>query len=224
MSAIPGRKREFGRVRRLDHHAVDTRLAASLADVERLSKEAGLDSEDVVTRLRAVLLPTGSEPAVRRSGPAVRRRILLATAAVAAVLAGVALAFLPADPEAAAAPSPASTPGADVIEVAGFAELFLAVYLGSAGEGAEDLLEPYLSQPVRLTGLAPGRTYVQNLTTLSVVPVGDGWEVVVVAHTLTKVAGGYGEPSIEQYLVDVGRGGGELRATTTPTLVAREAV
>ena len=225
MDAVPGRRRDFGVVRRLDHDAVDTRLAASLDDVGRLSRQAGLTSEDVVTRLRSVLGPAEPEPAPFRFAIPARPGTVGVMAVLVATAIIVALVTSRADPASTGVLSsgaPGEAPGVAALEVAGFAELFVAAYLGKAGEGSEDVLDAYLSEPVRLTGVQAGRAYVQNLTTVSVEPAGDGWEVIVVAHTLRKVPGGYGDPAVEHYRVDV-RMGEELRAPATPTLISRAA-
>ncbi|NNF88800.1 MAG: hypothetical protein HKM97_09750, partial [Acidimicrobiia bacterium] len=52
---LPARKRPMRVVRHLDHDAVEARLGASLNEYGRVSREAGLTSEEAVMRLRRLL-------------------------------------------------------------------------------------------------------------------------------------------------------------------------
>ncbi|MDH3605431.1 MAG: hypothetical protein OER12_00385 [Acidimicrobiia bacterium] len=63
MSELPAGKRPLQAVRRLDHDAIDIRLDASLLDYGRVSKEAGLTSEEAVSRLRRLFDDGTARPA-----------------------------------------------------------------------------------------------------------------------------------------------------------------
>lgn len=216
------RKRPMRVVRHLDHDAVDARLAASLTEYGRVSREAGLTSDEAVIRLRRLLDDeSGPRPAgVRWRRPAVPIRQIVGGSVgliILAAIVAVAVTTL-ASQDPATAPTPA--PSAALVPpagVSGFAELFVSVYLGQAGEGAEHHLDPFLSESVDLLGLAPGRLYVQNLATVDVRADADGWVVDVAAQVLRRMDAGYGDPVIQQYRVELTDGGG-LVARTLPVL------
>ncbi len=221
---LPARERSMRVVRHLDHDAVDARLNASLVEYGRVSRQAGLTPEEAVGRLRRLLdheadtRPTRWRPVWRFSSMPVRQIVIGATGALllfTIVAVGMTMrtsrggaASEPPGPAATAAPSPG---------VAGFAELFVAVYLGKAGEGAEHHLEPFLSELPDLPGLAPGRLYVQNLATLAIRSDEDGWVVEVAAQVLQRMDTGYGDPVIQRYRVAV-RDEGGLIAGSLPVL------
>lgn len=208
-------------VRHLDHDAVEARLGASLNEYGRVSREAGLTSEEAVMRLRRLLDGRSEARPGRRRWrlPTIpTRQIVLGTIGlvVAAVVGAVVLAGLSSGDDAAAPPpnEAAVLPAG----VAGFAELFVSVYLGQAGEGAEHHLEPFIPEPIEMQGLPPGRLYVQNLATVNVRAGEGGWSVDVAAQVLRRMEEGYGDPAIQQYRVEL-RDDGQLRALGPPVLV-----
>jgi hypothetical protein len=211
-------------VRHLDHDAVDARLGASLNEYGRVSREAGLTSEEAVLRLRR-LLDDGSESsppgfAARFRLPAIPlRKVIVGTIALiaGAVIATVAVAALDSDTRSAPAPTAGEAP-VPAARVSGFAELYVAVYLGQAGEGAEHHLAPFLAEPIDLLGLPPGRLYVQNLATVDVRKHPGGWTVEVAAQVLRRMAAGYGDPVIQQYRVELSDAD-QLLARGLPVLV-----
>ncbi len=218
MSEVPARKRPIRVVRQLDHDAVDARLDASLLDYGRLSREAGISAEDAVNRLRSLLDDDIEPGAGSRRGwrpPPIPLRVLawVGGGLLAAIIGWASLTAVTGDhnqlpPTAEAAPSTSALVEVPPVGVPGFAEMYVAVYLGQAGEGTEHLLEPYLDEPVQLPGLSPGRRYVQNLATVGIEPAPDGWVVSVAAQTLRRVDGGYGESTVEYYRVTVRESGG----------------
>lgn len=234
MAELPGRKRGMPEVRHLDHDAVDARLSASLLDYGQLTKEAGLTSEEAVTRLRR-LLDDRSQPGAGLSGARrIAERLGRRVAWIVMALAGLALAvglvvtsLLSDDSEprvanvaAATTTSPLASSSQPVppLGVTGFAEMFVAVYLGQAGENVEQVLEPFLTEPVQLLGLDPGRMYVQNVATVGVEPARNGWAVTVAAQTLRRLDGGYGDPLIQHYRVEVLENDG-FASESLPSLV-----
>jgi hypothetical protein len=210
-------------VRHLDHDAVDARLAASLTEYGRVSREAGLTSDEAVMRLRRLL---DDESESRPTGvgwrlPAIPiRQVIVGSVGLIILAAVVAVAVTTLgsrDPGAAPRPVP-STALVPPAGVTGFAELFVSVYLGQAGEGAEHHLDPFLAESVDLLGLTPGRLYVQNLATVDVRADADGWMVDVAAQVLRRMDAGYGDPVIQQYRVELSDHGG-LVARTLPVLI-----
>ena len=219
MSELPARKRPLRAVRRLDHEAVDVRLDATLLDYGRVSREAGLTSEEAVARLRGLLDTGEAEPARAFPFPRVSARTIAlgVGAAALAVLLWVVGGALSAAPEGPAGPvALAESPAAGV---GGFAEIFVATFLGQAGEGTEAVLEPFLAEPVELLGLAPGRLYVQNVATLEFEPTSTGWSVVVAAQVLRRIEGGYGDTALQFYRVEV-IGDERLHSPVVPTQIA----
>jgi hypothetical protein len=210
-------------VRHLDHDAVDARLGASLHEYGRVSREAGLTSEEAVMRLRRLLDDGSDSPPAGRAArwglPAIPvRKLVVGIVALIACGAIVAIGVTTLDSDNQAASTPvASEEPVPPAGVAGFAELFVSAYLGQAGEGAEHHLEPFLSEPIDMLGLPPGRLYVQNLATVDVRPDRDGWVVDVAAQVLRRMDSGYGDPVIQQYRVQL-TGGDELRALALPVL------
>lgn len=216
MSEVPGRKRPLRAVRRLDHDAVDVRLDASLLEYGRVSREAGLSSEEAVGRLRK-LLDHGGDPPTPRAAlvPRPTRRSLAVVAGGLAILAVAVIGLSMAQP-ASDDPIPVQPVA---VGVGGFSEMFVATYLGQAGEGTESVLDPFLTGPVRLSGLSPGRLYVQNVSAVDVRQTPTGWSVVVAAQVLRRIEGGYGDPAIQHYRVEV-QDATPFRSSAAPTRIA----
>jgi len=224
MSELPARKRPLQAVRRLDHDAVDIRLDVSLLDYGRVSKGAGLTSEEAVSRLRR-LVDDGTDRPVRprlRLPQISARTISMVAAAVVIVLGLVWLGMnlVSGSPTDSRDPQPAPVGAATVpIGAGGFAEIFVAAFLGQAGEGEESALDPFLTEPVELLGLIPGRLYVQNVAAVGVDQTDSGWSVAVAAQVLRRIDGGYGDSVLQYYRVDVLEGD-RLQSSGLPTQIA----
>lgn len=220
MPDLPARKRRLRAVRRLDHEAVDARLDASLLDYGRVSREAGLTSDEAVKRLRRLFEKSDDQQQPPRPPPIRPRAVLLVAAAVAVV--GIVWLIV-TDVGSTTVDRTVENPGSSSTAPAGVegsAEILVSVYLGQAGEGTENVLDDFLTEPVQLPGLVPGRLYVQNVATVDVQPTDSGWTVAVAAQVLRRIEGGYGDPTIQYYQVDVLRGDGYL-SPTTPTLIGK---
>lgn len=121
------------------------------------------------------------------------------------VLVGLAalggLKGLLASPAHAAAPAP--KPPAPTTGPQGFAELFVATYLG-AGQGTEDVLQPFCGQTPELRDVRPGVLYVARTATLDARSAGERyWSVTVAADVLSTAADGYHPVGTRFYQVGV---------------------
>jgi hypothetical protein len=75
--------------------------------------------------------------------------------------------------------------------VGGFAEDFVATFLTTAGEGAEQSLQPFLGYLPALAGMTPGSFYATRTTARELRQTDNGWTVIVRADLLTRTDGGY---------------------------------
>lgn len=141
--------------------------------------------------------------------------LLVAAGAVGGV-AGVAL-HAQADPAAADGPPPAPAPS---VAAQGFAELYVRVWLGEAGRGAEDAIAAFYPGPVRLSDVTPGGVYVLHTTTVTAEEETPGyWAVTVAATVLTAVDGVYEPAGVRYYTVGVVDDDGTMAATGLPSQV-----
>lgn len=101
---------------------------------------------------------------------------------------GGTLAFLTRPTAVAASARPPAQP---TDGPAGFAELFVAAYLG-AGEGTEDQLAAYYPERVELRGVQAGSLYSARTVTVGVEVVGERyWSVTVAADVLVAEGEGF---------------------------------
>ena len=98
---------------------------------------------------------------------------------------------------------PATESAASPLVVAGFAEDFVATFLTTAGEGAEQSLQPFLGYSPSLAGMTPGSFYAARTTARELQQTGDGWTVIVGADLLTRTDGGYVPLGPRNYAVRV---------------------
>ena len=120
--------------------------------------------------------------------------------------------------------APAATAGTAAGEgpplVGGFAEAFVAVYLGRAGQDTEPVLAPFYAGPVDLSGVTPAGLFVQQATALEVSEVGeDYWAVTVAAEVLSAVDERYEPAGLRYYTVGVVMREGRLAAVAPPSQV-----
>lgn len=104
------------------------------------------------------------------------------------------------------------------LEVGGFAEDFVGVFLTRAGEGAEQSLQPFLGYLPSLAGMTPGSFYAAHTTARELQQTDNGWTVVVRAELLTRKGDGYvplGPRNYAVRLTDDPETG--LRATALPS-------
>lgn len=155
---------------------------------------------------------TALEPTRNRRPPV--RVVAIAGIALSLVLAGFLIGSLLFSRPAVTSPP---DPG-----LGGFAEMYISTLLTQAGEGAGDVLVPYLGYPPDLTGLVPGSWYVTQTGVWSIEEAGpDTWTVLVAATQLGLQEGGYAAAGTHFYEVNVEQTPGGLRAATLPALVAR---
>lgn len=124
--------------------------------------------------------------------------------------------------QAVAAPQPA--PAVELPEptvgVEGFAEVFVATFLGEAGRGTEEVLRPFYPVPVELREVTPGGVYVVRTATVAAEEQGSGyWAVTVAADVLTAVDGEYRPGGWRYYTVGVAERDGRWVATGLPAQV-----
>ena len=99
----------------------------------------------------------------------------------------------------------------------GFAESYLSTLLTRAGEGAEEVLIPYLGYSPDLTGLAAGSWYVSHTAVWSIEEIGpDRWAVVVAAEQLGLQEGGYVPTGTSFYTVEIDATATGFRAVSFP--------
>lgn len=135
---------------------------------------------------------------------------LLVMASAASGIAALLLRQPPARPGAGRVPAASVGPE-------GFAELYVATFLGDAGEGKEDLIKGFYPVPVSLRGVVPGARYVSRTATLRASQVEPGyWSVVVAADLLVATQGGYRRDGIHYYSVGVAEVEGGFAATSLP--------
>lgn len=110
---------------------------------------------------------------------------------------------------------PASSVGAE-----GFAELYVAAWLGQAGRGSEEALTPYYRGQANLGEVPPGAMYVLRTATVGVEqPTDDYWAVTVAADVLTAGEGGWQPGGVRYYSVGVAATDQGLAATSLPSQV-----
>ncbi len=126
-----------------------------------------------------------------------------------------AVALLRPPPRAAAAVKvPEPTVGAQ-----GFAELYVAAYLG-AGKGTEESLRAFYPEPVDLTDVAPGGVYAGRTTSVEAKEVAPRyWAVTVGAEVLYPKGGGLQSGGVRFYQVGVARVSDAYVATALPAQV-----
>lgn len=163
-----------------------------------------------------------SEPdprATRLSQPARARVVatalwVLLALAAAGGAAGLAGAFAPpaAPPRASAATAPVADPG-----VAGFAELFMAVYL-PAGAGQQDRLAPFLGTTPELTGIEAGRLSAGDTTAVAVRDAGRPgyWSVTVAVSVAAATEQGLRPLGLRYYQVPVAHCGADPAPSCPP--------
>lgn len=98
---------------------------------------------------------------------------------------------------------PAAQIDASPLVVGGFAEDFVATFLTTAGEGAEQSLQPFLGYLPSLAGMTPGSFYAAHTTARELQQTDDGWTVVVRADLLTRTDGGFVPLGPRNYAVRV---------------------
>lgn len=142
------------------------------------------------------------------------------------VAAGVVLGGLAVWRAPCASTSTASAPVVvQRLDVAGFAELFVAAFV-SAGEGSEADLAAFLGGPPGvLTGVAAGDWFASRTTTTSVEQLsGLRWRVTVAAELLRRdseaLASGFSGLGVRFFAVEVYDDGGALVAAGWPAIVA----
>ena len=126
-----------------------------------------------------------------------------------------AVALLRPPPKAAAAVKvPESTLGAQ-----GFAELYVAAYLG-AGKGTEESLRPFHPAGVDLRDVTPGGVYAGRTTSIEAREVEDHyWAVTVGVEVLYPQGAGLQSGGVRFYQVGVAKVGGGYVATALPAEV-----
>lgn len=150
---------------------------------------------------------------------AVRAATVLLWALVAtSAVSGVA-ALLLQSREGTARSAPLSPPPS--VGPQGFAELYVAAFLGEAGEGRESVLEPFYPGEVSLRGVTPAARYVARTVALDALRTGPGayWSVTVAADLLTATEGGYRRDGVHYFRVGVLESGGGYVATSLPAEV-----
>ncbi len=221
MREYPARKRRLNPVRRLDHDAVDARLEASLVEYEELSRQAGVEPEDAVERVRSHLL--AGEVESRPTWRLLDSRLILVIGAIVVIAAllvvGSALRSSPAALTDRSNPMPTlGSPSQVPTAAAGFAELYVTLFLSEAGEGHESVLGPFLDAAVDLSGMTPGRFYVQNAAVIGGDYAENKWQLRVGVQSLQRVEGGYGDPVLQVYEVAVRERGSGWLADGLPIL------
>ncbi|MBW3576901.1 MAG: conjugal transfer protein [Actinobacteria bacterium] len=151
--------------------------------------------------------------------PAARRRGVTAINAAAILAWLVVAAFAVAGRGPFAAPTAPAASTDAVPGVAGFAELFVVVWLGEAGEGSEQALAPFYGGDVDLRGVVPGRRYVSRAAAVEIRPDTAGWAVTVVADVLQATDDGWRDGGRRYYRVGVLDDGGRLAAAALPAEV-----
>lgn len=103
----------------------------------------------------------------------------------------------------------------------GFAEMYVSTLLTRAGEGAEEVMIPYLGYVPDLAGFEPGTWYISHAAVWSIEKAGpDRWTVQVAVDQLGRQAGGYVPAGTFFYSVEIERTTTGLRATSLPSLSA----
>ena len=158
-------------------------------------------------------VPAAPEPAPksRRVRPA---WIVLSVTAVV-VAAAVAYWLLSRPDAAAPAPDTAAAAATPPSGVGGFAELYLAAYMGG-DTNALSALFPAMPE----SAMAPGAFYVPRAAAIEILPTGDGmWSVVIAADVLEHNGDGYEAMGLQFFEVGVADDGGRLVAVTLPARV-----
>lgn len=143
-----------------------------------------------------------------------RRRRLWVIGTILLAIAGV-VAWLIIRPSSSVDQGPISTPSST-----GFAELYLRAYLMDAGEGAEDVVAPYLGYAPDLTGVTAGTWYVADIAVIEVIDQAGTSTVILATDLLGAVSGGYSDAGTHFYAVEVVATDTGLLAVGLPSEVA----
>ena len=175
--------------------------------------------EETPPRLQPAPEPTPTHRVKRSKTP----WILAATALVVAV-AGVGYWLMNRTDE-----NPTSAAGASGPEltttvpsgVGGFAELFVAAYLG----GNPDDVAAFLPAAPSLDAMTPGAHVARHLATIDVTRVADGyWAATIAADMLELENAGYIAAGLSYFQVGVVDDGGRMVAVALPSRVAAPAI
>lgn len=138
----------------------------------------------------------------RLQAPGMRLRVAQAAASVCLLTAVVSGPVAMHLARVAMARTAATDVPAPTHEVEAFAVLYLSTFLEEAAEGHEDVLRPYLSEPVSLKGVHPGRTVVTRAVPVSVRAERDRvWSVIVAAELLHKDGTSYARAGVRYFKV-----------------------
>lgn len=118
-------------------------------------------------------------------------------------------------------PEPTAAPPAPTTPAEGFAELYVAAYLGRAGHGAEDAIAAFYPTTVTLADVTTGAVWVSATTAVAVDERRPGyWAVTVAADVLTAGEDGWQPHGSRYYTVGVAETGDALAATGLPSQIA----
>lgn len=119
------------------------------------------------------------------------------------------------------APEPTAAPPAPTTPAEGFAELYVAAYLGRAGHGTEEAIAAFYPTTVTLADVTPGAVWVSAITAVAVDERRPGyWAVTVAADVLTAGEDGWEPDGSRYYTVGVAETGDALAATGLPSQIA----
>lgn len=140
-----------------------------------------------------------------------------------ALAASAAVWWVFLSPRAAAAEAPISEPSRVIppTGISGFAELYVATYLTSAGDGAEEALAAFSADELDVGGMAPHSHYVTRAEAIAIDPHGDGyWTATVAAEVLVLSGDGYLPDGLQFYIVGVIEAEGGFAAVGLPARIA----
>lgn len=146
--------------------------------------------------------------------------VLWVLVAAGPLTGGAALA-LHADAGADTSPAiaPAGAPSSTAVE--GFAERYVATFLGQAGDGAEDTLAPFYAGTAELGEVEAGSVWVARTVPVAADQIGEGyWEVTVAAEVLTADGETYTPAGWRYYAVGVVATDDGQAATGLPSQVS----
>ncbi len=148
-------------------------------------------------------------PATSRGHGRSRQIAIFGAFAIALTLAGFLLGRLLIGPPGSSLPA----------GLGGFAEMYVSTLLTQAGEGAEEVLIPYLGYSPDLAGHQPRTWYVSHTAVWSIAESGtDRWNVLVAAAQLGLEEGAYAPAGTSFYSVEIELTPTGLRATALPSL------
>lgn len=162
----------------------------------------------------------------RRGGvsPATRVRVaqgvLWVLVAAGPLTGGVALALhAGSGADTSPATAPAGEPASTAVE--GFAERYVATFLGQAGDGAEEALAPFYAGTAELGEVEAGSVWVARTVPVAADKIGEGyWEVTVAAELLTADGEAYTPAGWRYYAVGVVHTDDGQAATGLPSQVS----